>query len=54
MEGLVIHKENNVENTQKYKPIAFSFRRKYQLSAEVRWKIFEKVAQSKDKFNALC
>jgi hypothetical protein len=42
-----------VKKTQKYKPIRFSFRRKHQLSVEVIWKLFEKVAQSNAKFNVL-
>jgi hypothetical protein len=41
------------ENTQNDKPIGFSFRRKDQLSVEVIWKLFEKVAQSNAKFKAL-
>jgi hypothetical protein len=48
MVGLVIQNENN----EKDKPIGFSFRRNDQLSVEVIWKLFEKVAQSNSKFNA--
>jgi hypothetical protein len=47
MVGVVIQNQNND------KPIGFSFRRKDQLSVEVIWKLFEKVAQSNAKFNAL-
>jgi hypothetical protein len=42
-----------VSKTQKDKPIGFSFRRKGQISVEVIWKLFEKLAQSDAKFNAL-
>jgi hypothetical protein len=49
MVGLVIQNEN----TQKEKPIGFSFWRKKPLSVEVIWKPFEKVVQSNAKFNAL-
>jgi hypothetical protein len=47
MVGVVIKNEN------KDKPIEFSFQRKDQLSVEVIWKPFEKVAQCNAKFNAL-
>jgi hypothetical protein len=47
MVGVVIQNQNND------KPIGFSFRRKDQLSVEVICKLFEKVAQSNAKFNAL-
>jgi hypothetical protein len=53
MVGLSIVNENSEEKTQKDKPIGFSFRRIDQLSVEVIWKLFEKVAQSKAKLNAL-
>jgi hypothetical protein len=42
-----------VRKTQKDKPIGFSFRRKDQLSVVVISKLYEKVAQSNAKFNAL-
>ena len=35
------------------KPIGISFRRKDQLSADVIWSLFEKVAQSNARFNAM-
>jgi hypothetical protein len=47
MVGVVIQNEN-ID-----KPIGFSFRRKDQLSVVVICKLFEKVAQSNAKFNAL-
>jgi hypothetical protein len=50
MFGLVIHHEGT---GQRDKPIGFSFRRRDQLSTEVIWRHFEKVAQSNSKFNAL-
>jgi hypothetical protein len=53
MVGMVIHHENSEGTGQKDKPIGFSFRRKDQLSSEVIWRLFEKVAQSNSKFNAL-
>ena len=37
---------------QNDKPIGISFRRKYQLSGEVVWSVFEKVSQSNARFNA--
>jgi hypothetical protein len=52
MIALSIVNENSEENT-KDKSIGFSFRRKYQLSVGVIWKLFEKLAQSDAKFNAL-
>jgi len=39
--------------SQNDKPIGISFRRKDQLSGEVIWSVFEKVSQSKARFNAL-
>jgi hypothetical protein len=48
--GLVIYHEYT---GQKDKPIGFSFRRRNQLSPEVVWRLFEKVAQSNFKFNAM-
>jgi hypothetical protein len=50
MVGLVIHHEGT---GQKDKPIGFSFRRMDQLSTEVIWRLFEKVAQSNSRFDAL-
>jgi hypothetical protein len=47
MVGFVIQNEN------KEKPFGLSFSRKDQLSVEVIWKLFEKVAQSNAKYNAL-
>jgi hypothetical protein len=49
--GMVIHHENY--EGQKDKPIGFSFRRKDQLSPEVIWRLFEKVAQSNSRFKVL-
>jgi hypothetical protein len=42
-----------IQNENKDKPIGLSFRRKDQLSVEVIWKLFEKLAQSNLKYNAL-
>jgi hypothetical protein len=53
MVGLVIHHENSEGTVHKDKPIGFSFRQKDQLSHEVIWRLFEKVAQSNSRFNAL-
>ena len=53
MVGLVIQNESTNDNTQKDKPIGFSFRRKDQLSTEVIWRLFEKVNQSNARFNAM-
>jgi hypothetical protein len=50
MVGLVIYHEGT---GQKDKPIGFSFRRRNQLSTEVIWRLFEKVARSNSRFNAL-
>jgi hypothetical protein len=50
MVGLVIHHEGT---GQRNKPIGFIFRRWDQLTTEVIWRLFEKVAQSNSKFNAL-
>jgi hypothetical protein len=50
MVGLVIHHEGT---GQKDKTIVFSFRRRDELSPEVIWRLFEKVAQSNSRFNAL-
>jgi hypothetical protein len=50
MVGLVIHHRGT---GQKDKPISYSFRRRHQLSPEVIWRLFEKVAQSNSRFNAL-
>jgi len=49
MVGVTISNEVNVQD----KPIGISFRRKDQLSEEVFWSIFEKVAQSNARFNAM-
>ena len=49
MVGLTIRNEVNVQ----YKAIGISFRRKDQLSEEVNWSVFEKVAQSNARFSAL-
>jgi hypothetical protein len=50
MVGLAIHHEGTGPRD---KPIGFSFRRRDQLSTEVIWRLFEKVAQSNSRFNAL-
>jgi hypothetical protein len=47
--GLTIRNEVNVKD----RPIGISFRRKDQLSEDVIWSVFEKVAQSNARFNAL-
>jgi len=49
MVGLTIRNEVNVQD----KAIGISFRRKDQLSEDVIWSVFEKVAQSNARFNAL-
>ena len=49
MVGLTIRNEVNVKG----KAIGISFRRKDQLSEDVIWSVFEKVAQSNARFNAL-
>jgi hypothetical protein len=52
MVGLLIHNENNEDNTPKHKEIGFSFIHKDQLSSDVIWRLFEKVAKSNARFNA--
>jgi hypothetical protein len=49
MVGITIHNEDNLLD----KAIGISFRRKDQLSDEVIWSVFSKVAQSNARFNAL-
>jgi len=49
MVGISIQNQVN----QNDKPIGISFRRKYQLSGDVIWSVFEKVLQSNSRFNAL-
>ena len=49
MVGITIQNEVN----QNDKAIGISFRRKDQLSGDVTWSVFEKVAQSNSRFNAL-
>jgi len=49
MVGMTIHNDVN----QSDKPIGISFRRKDQLSGDVIWSVYEKVAQSNSRFNAL-
>jgi len=49
MVGLTIRNEVNMQD----KAIGISFRRKDQLSEEVIWSVFNKVAQSNARFNAL-
>ena len=49
MVGVTISNEVNEQD----KPIGISFRRKDQLSEEVSWSMFEKVAQSNATFNAI-
>ena len=44
---------NSNEINEQGKPIGISFRRMDQLSEEVTWSMFEKVAQSKARFNAM-
>jgi len=47
--GFTISNEVNVQD----KPIGISFRRKDQLIEEVIWSMFEKIAQSNTRFNAM-
>ena len=49
MVGVTIHNEVNLLD----KAIGFSFRRKDQLSEEVIWSVFSKVAQSNARYNAM-
>jgi hypothetical protein len=49
MVGLTIRNDVNMQD----KAIRLSFRRKDQLSEEVFWSVFDKVAQSKARYNAL-
>ena len=49
MVGITIQNEVNLLD----KPIGISFRRKDQLSAEVIWSVFSKVAQSNARYNAM-
>ena len=49
MVGITITNEINVRD----KAIRISFRRKDQITPEVIWSVFEKVAQSNARFNAL-
>jgi len=49
MVGLTIRNEVNVQD----KAIEISFRRKDQISEEVIWSVFNKVAQSNARFNVL-
>lgn len=49
MEEITIRNEVNVQD----KAVAISFRRKDQLSENAIWSVFEKVAQSNARFNAL-
>ena len=49
MVGITITNEINVRD----KAIGISFRRKDQITPEVIWSVFEKVAQSNARFNAL-
>ena len=49
MVGVTISNEVNAQD----KPIGISFRRKDQLSEEVIWSVFEKVARSNTRFNAM-
>jgi hypothetical protein len=49
MVGLTISNQDN-ENDRH---IGFSFRRKYQISGEVIWSVFEKVSQPNSRFNAM-
>jgi hypothetical protein len=53
MVGLFFRNENE-KNKQKDKSIGFlSFGRKYQIYTEAIWKLFDKVAQSNERYNAL-
>ena len=47
--GVAAHNESNRND----KPIGLSFRRKDQLSGDVIWSVFEKVAHSNSRFTAL-
>ena len=49
MVGITIHNEVNLLD----KAIGISFRRKDQLTEEVIWSVFSKVAQSNARYNAL-
>ena len=49
MVGITISNEVNEQD----KPLGISFRRKDQISEEVIWSMFEKVAQSNARFNAM-
>ena len=49
MVGITIRNEVNLQD----EAIGISFRRRDQLSAEVLWSVFSKVAQSNARFNAL-
>ena len=49
MVGVTIHNEVNLLN----KTIGISFRRKDQLSEELIWSVFSKVAQSNARYNAM-
>jgi hypothetical protein len=49
MVGITIINEVNVQD----KIIGISFRRKVQINSDVIWSVFEKVAQSNARFNAL-
>jgi hypothetical protein len=50
MVGLAIRNEINVQD----KAIGIRFRRRDQISEDVIWSVFEEVAQSNARFNALC
>jgi len=49
MVGMTIQNQVNLND----KPIGIGFKRKDQLSADVIWRVFEKVSQSNSRFNAL-
>jgi hypothetical protein len=49
MVGVTISNEVNVQEN----PIGIGFRRRDQLSEEVIWSMFENVAQSNNRFNAM-
>ena len=49
MVGITIHNEINLLD----KPIGINFRRKDQLSEDVIWSVFSKVAQSNARYNAM-
>jgi len=49
MVGISIHNADN----QQARPVGLSFRRRYQISRDVLWSVFEKVTQSNARYQAL-